>query len=219
MLEDGGSLREGVVRGDAPVGPDFQQEAVVIGALADAGIFNGVADAGDRGEEGVDGNDADGLVGFLVFVARAEAAADFDFEFHFELFLLVESADVLLGVDQFEVLVQSDVARQNGSLLVDGEEKGLGIARMGAEKDFFEVQDDVGDVLANALDAGELMHGAIDFDGGDGGAFEGGEQDAAEGVADGVAVTGFKGFGDELGIGFSGGGVLFGQPLGHFESS
>jgi hypothetical protein len=34
-----------------------------------------------------------------------------------------------------------------------------------------------------------------------------------------VAVAGFKRFGDEFGVGISGGGVLFGQPLGHFKTS
>ena len=67
--------------------------------------------------------------------------------------------------------------------------------------------------------AAEFVLGAVDLDGGDGGAFQRGEEDAAQGVADGVAVTGFKGLGDEFGVGFCGGGLLLGQPLGHFETS
>ena len=78
---------------DAAVGPDFEDQAVVVGALADAGALHGVTHAGHRREERVDGDDADGLVRLLVFVARAEAAADFDFELHLELLLLVERAD------------------------------------------------------------------------------------------------------------------------------
>ena len=50
----------------------------------------------------------------------------------------------------------------------------------------------------------EFVLRAVDLDGGDGGAFERGEQHAAEGVADGVAVTGLKRLGDELGVGFGG---------------
>jgi hypothetical protein len=42
--------------------------------------------------------------------------------------------------------------------------------------------------------------------GGDGGAFQRGKEDAAEGVADGVAVSTFvEGLGDELGVGIGGG--------------
>ncbi len=66
---------------------------------------------------------------------------------------------------------------------------------------------------------GELVHRAVDLDGGDGGAFQRGEQHAAQRVADGVAVTGFKRLGDELGVGFGGGCLFLGQPLGHFETS
>ena len=46
---------------------------------------------------------------------------------------------------------------------------------------------------------------AGDFHRGDGGAFERGEQHAAERISDRVAVAGFKGLGDEFGVGFSGG--------------
>ena len=45
---------------------------------------------------------------------------------------------------------------------------------------------------------------AVDFDRGNGRAFERGEQDAAERIADGVAVAGLKRFGDKLGVGFRG---------------
>ena len=126
---------------------------------------------------------------------------------------------MLLGIDQLEVLVQFDVAGGDFAFLVDGEEEGLRLARMGAKEHLLEVQDDVGDILDHAFDGGEFVLGAIDLDGGDGGAFQGGEEDAAQGVADGVAVAGFKRFGDEFGVGIGGGCVLFGQPLGHFKTS
>ena len=76
---------------------------------------------------------------------------------------------------------------------------------MRLETELFQVQNDVGDVFHDAVDGGELVHRAVDLDGGDGRAFEGGEQHAAERVADGVAVTGFKRFSDEFGVGFRGG--------------
>ena len=47
MLEDGAGLSEGVIGFDAAVGPDFQLEAVVVGALAHAGVFHVVAHLGD----------------------------------------------------------------------------------------------------------------------------------------------------------------------------
>jgi hypothetical protein len=59
----------------------------------------------------------------VVLVAGAEAAADLDFEFHLKFFLLVERADVLLGIDELDILVQLDVAGGDGAFLVDGEEE------------------------------------------------------------------------------------------------
>ena len=94
-----------------------------------------------------------------------------------------------------------------------------GSRRVGLEENLLQVEDDVGHILDHAVNGGELVHGAVNLDGGDGGAFQGGEEHAAQGVADGVAVAGFKGLGDELGVGFGGGCVFLDQPLGHFETS
>jgi hypothetical protein len=132
MAEAWVSASSGVMRPSVQI----SRRAVVIGALADAGVFHGVTHAGDGREEGINGDDADGLVGLLVFVAGAEAAPDLDFQFHLELFLLVERADVLLGVDQFEVLVQFDVAGGHVAFLVDGEQQGLRLAEWALKRIF-----------------------------------------------------------------------------------
>ena len=58
------------------------------------------------------------------------------------------------------------------------------------------------------------MLGALDLDRGDGRAFERAEEHAAEGVPDGVAVTAFKGLGDELGEGFGGRASFFTRGFG-----
>ena len=63
------------------------------------------------------------------------------------------------------------------------------------------------------------MVGTLDFHGGDGRALERGEQHAAQRVADGVAVAGLEGLGDELGVGFCGGVLDLGEGLRHFETS
>src|SRR5262249_155014 len=48
MLKDSRSLSESIIRRNAPIRPDLEEEPVVIRALADAGVFDGVADASDR---------------------------------------------------------------------------------------------------------------------------------------------------------------------------
>ena len=66
---------------------------------------------------------------------------------------------------------------------------------------------------------GEFVLRPGDLDRGDGSAFERGEQDAAQGIADGVAVAGFEGLGDELGVGFSGRALVFDERLRHFKTT
>jgi hypothetical protein len=55
--------------------------------------------------------------------------------------------------------------------------------------------------------------------GGNGGAFNGTEQHAAERVANGVTVAGFKGLGDEFGVSISARRFVFDERLGHFETT
>ena len=119
MLQNGRGLNQRVVRRDPSVGPNLQNEPVVIGPLAHAGIFHGVTNPGDGRKERINRDDADGLVGLFVFIAGAETAADLDLQLHLELLLLVQRADVLAGVDQFHVLVEFDVPGGHGALFVD----------------------------------------------------------------------------------------------------
>ena len=61
VTENGGSLEERIVRLDATVGPDLDDELVIVGALTDTGVLDGVLDASHRGEDRVDRDDADGI--------------------------------------------------------------------------------------------------------------------------------------------------------------
>ena len=49
-------------------------------------------------------------------------------------------------------------------VLIDREQQRLRIARVRLEQDFLEIQDDVGDVLDDTFDGGELVHRPIHFD-------------------------------------------------------
>src|SRR5665213_2986363 len=156
---------------------------------------------------------------FKQFAARTETAADFHGQLHLKFFLFVEGADVLVGIDQFNVLVQLNVAGGHDAFLAGRQQKHLLVARVRLELDLLQVQNDVGHVLDDAVNGGELVHRAVHFQRGDGRAFERRKQHAAERVADGVAVTGFKRVGDEFRVGGGGGGLFLLQPLGHFKTS
>ena len=204
MAQNGRGLQQRVVRGQAAIGPDFEDELVVIGALTDAGVFDRVFHAGHRRENGIDRDQTDRLVGALVFVAGGETASDAHFEFGVELMLLVERADELFRVQDVVTLHDLDVAGGDFAFLVHGESEFARLVIGGLEFHPLQIEHDVGDVLDHARKGGELVLRAGDLYRGDGSAFERGKENAAEGISDGVAVTGFKRLGDKLGVGISG---------------
>ena len=69
------------------------------------------------------------------------------------------------------------------------------------------------------VSGGKFVLRAVDFDRSNGGAFKRGKQNAAKRVPNGVAVTGFKRLGDELGVGFCGRTLLFGESFRHFKTT
>ncbi len=109
------------------------------------------------------------------------------------------------AIHQLNILVEFDVAGRDLAFLVHRKHQRLLIAGVGLEFDLLQVQHDVGDIFHDALDGGELVHRAVQFDGRDGRAFERAEQHAAQGIADGVTVAGFKRLGHELGVSGCGG--------------
>ena len=161
--QDLGGLAQRGLRVDRAVGLDVERELVVVGALADAGLLDRVGDAADRREDRVDRDDADRLVGRLVLLRRAVAAAAADRQVHLELGLLLERRDVHVGVEDLDARGQVDVLRRDLAGAGD-DERGLDLGRVGVHPahDALEVQDDVGDVLGDALDRRELVGDALD---------------------------------------------------------
>jgi hypothetical protein len=82
-----------------------------------------------------------------------------------------------------------------------------------------DVEDDVGDILADAADAGKLVVGAFDFHLADGGAFKRRKQDAPQAVADGGAKAALKGLGGELAIGVRGDLLVAGNARGKLQTT
>ncbi len=219
VAKNGGGLEQRVLRGDAAVGPDVEDELVVVGHLADPGGFHGILDAGDRREDRVDGDDADRLILALVLVAGGETTADANFEFAVELHLLVEGADDLVLVDHVVDVVARDVTGGDDAFLLDLDREDAGLLFVVVELHLLEVEDDVGDILDHAGKAGKLVLHARDADGSDGRAFQGGKENAAEGVADGVAVSALEWLGDELGVGIGGGFLVADEAVRELETS
>jgi hypothetical protein len=62
LAEDLGRLDDRHVGRDGAVGPDLEDQLVIVGLLSDAGVLDGVADALDGRVDRIDGNDADLLL-------------------------------------------------------------------------------------------------------------------------------------------------------------
>src|SRR3954470_16063157 len=191
--EDLGRLAQRGLRLDGAVGLDVERQLVVVGALADARLLDRVRHAAHGREDRVDRDDPDRLVGGLVVLGGAVAAAAADREVQLELGLLVERGDVDVRVEDLDARRQVDVLGGDVAGARDDQRRlDLGRVRVHAAHDALEVQHDVGDVLRDALDRRELVCDALDPHAGDGGAGERAEQHAAQGVAERVAEAGVE---------------------------
>jgi len=70
MAKDRGGLEQRLVGRQPAIGPHFQDQFVVIGALADACVFHRVLYLPDGREERIDRDDADGLLGHALYIQR-----------------------------------------------------------------------------------------------------------------------------------------------------
>src|SRR4051794_34473543 len=171
--EDLGRLPQRGLRLDGAVGLDVERQLVVVGALADARLLDRVRHTAHGREDRVDRDDADRLVGRLVVLRGAVAAAAADREVQLELGLLVERGDVDVRVEDLDARGQVDVLGGDvAGARNDQRRLDLRRVRVHPAHDPLEVEDDVGDVLGDALDRGELVGDALDAHARDGGAGE-----------------------------------------------
>ena len=146
--------------------------------------------------DGVDDDDTDALVERLVIFSGDIAATLIDSDFHSDTHGGVHGADHLVLVEHLESVEEAvHVAGDEGGLSGD-DDGGLLAGLLGDavfQAHLLEIEDDVGNIFHDTGDGGELLSHTFDLDGGDGEAFQRGEQDAAECIADGHAVAGLEG--------------------------
>ena len=226
LAQDVRRVDERLVRIDAAVGRDLEDQLLVVGVLADAAVGDLEVHAGDRRVDAVDRNHADlglaGASGRIVRIGlprrRAEAAAAGDLDVHVERAVGVDGRDVVGRVEDLDAgafggqVGGRDLAR---ALAVDRDDAGLVGGAL--DEDLLEGEDDLGHVLLHAGQRAELVRGALDADGRNREALDGGKQHAAEGVADRARVADFEGFGRVAPEGRRRGGLLLDDVLGHFE--
>src|SRR5918997_2012906 len=181
-----GGLLQGLLRRDAPVGEDLYGQGVEVGARAGPRLGDRVVHPLDRREEGVDGDDPDGVGVALVLLGAGVALAVLDGEAHVEVPALGDARYVGLGVYHLDVGLELYVRGRDLARAVLGDLELYRLLALEPELQALHVEDDVDDVLLDAVDGGELVGDALYAHLGHGGAGEPGEHHAPERVAQGV---------------------------------
>ena len=133
---------------------------------------------------------------------------------------LVERANNLLRVEHFVTRDFLNIASSDFALFIHVERKFLWLVTVaGLEFYFLQVEHDIGDVLDDSRQRGELMLHSGDFYRDNGGAFERGKQYASERISNGVTVSGLKGLGGKLGVSVSGCALFFRESFRHFKTT
>ena len=123
------------------------------------------------------------------------------------------------GVGNLDGGVGFDVAGGDGTFFIGLETNRLLLVGVGLDDDLLDVENDVRHVLDDARDGGELVIGALDADGGDGTAFETGQEDATKAVADGPTVAALERLDEEHPVGIGEGLGNRDDPRGQFHTS
>ena len=197
IAEQVGGQADRFLRRDRAVGPDFENELVVVGHLADARPFHVIVHAADRRMNGVDGNVAQRQIAVRIAIGDLVAAAALETRLELERAFLRQRGQVRRRVEDLDVRVLLEVGRGDDarSLLLEVER--LGPFTVQLEGDLFEVEDDVGHILDDAGERRELVQHALDADSRDRGALDGGEEHASQRIADRGAEAALEGLGGE----------------------
>jgi len=190
VLEDAAGAADRLFRVDRAVGLDVDDQLVQIRALLDARRIHRVGHAPHGRERSIQLQAADRtrlLLERKTRRRRAVAAATLDAQRHRQLTRLGQVRDHQIRVHDLDVVIGLDVTggHRTRALLVQAQLRG--IARMHAQRHGLEVEEDVDHVLLHALDAGVLVQYPVDLHLGDRRPRHGGEQHAAQRVAQGVA--------------------------------
>ena len=112
----------------------------------------------------------------------------------------VDGQQVLVRIDDLDVGVLLDVVARDRAGAGLEQAQLHRVRRVALEAQLLDVEHHLGDVFLDARDGAELVIHVADLDGRHGRALERAEQHAAQGIADGDAVTGGKRAGLVLGV-------------------
>ena len=132
LAEDLGGLDQGHLGAQDAGRPDPQNELVVVGPLADAGILDVIFDPMNRAEAGIDRDDTDLEIVDMSLGRGPVAAAVLDSHFEMERDVIGQGAENVVGIDDLDRFVVQDVGGRDDPPAVAFDPDRAGLIRSGS---------------------------------------------------------------------------------------
>ncbi|MCY1515002.1 hypothetical protein D9M68_495750 [compost metagenome] len=203
-MQDGSGTTDGLFRVQGTVGFQIDDQLVQVGTLLDTGVFNHVSNTADGAERGVELQATNAAA--LVFVALARvgglvATTAGHLELHVQRAVIRQVGDHVVAVDDFDIMIQLNIGSSDHARTFLGKVQRYFVTAVQLDSQAFEVQEDLDDIFLNTLDGAVLMEYAVDFGLDYCTARHGGQQDATQRVAQGMAETTLERLERDLGAG------------------
>ena len=151
-------LNKSHLRPQSAIGPDLQDQAIIVGQLSDPGILGFIPNPADRRERGIHPDDPDLIVPIAVLRSGIVTAPLARLQIDVEGNILGELRDVELRVDDGNLGAMLNIPRGNVTRLVDTDlEIHLVNSALDLHVHIFEIQHYDRNILVNACHAGEFM--------------------------------------------------------------
>ena len=144
--------------------------------------------------------ESDGHVRALVALDCHIAAAMLQHHLDVELGACIQRCDVEFRVDDLNIRIGQDIARCDFAFTGGIDDNLLRLAAMQLAAELLEVQNDLCDILLDALDRRKLMQDAINAHGGHRDAGQAGKQHAAHGVTEGRTESALQRLNDKFAV-------------------
>ena len=111
MFENGSGLFERIIGGNPAVGPNLQNELIIIGDLTDAGCLDRILHETNRGKERINRDHTDSLLFLLILLAGIITPAGLDLNLRLEITFRVQRADYLVGIYDRDIRIRLNLGR------------------------------------------------------------------------------------------------------------
>src|SRR5690554_1068718 len=204
LLQDGRGTADGLFGIQGTVGFQIDDQLVQVGALLDTGVFHHVGNATDRAEGSVELKTADAAA--FVFVALAGIGRDIattasHLELHVQGTVVRQIGNHVVAVDDFDIVIQLNIGGGDHARALLREAQRYFVAAVQLDGQALEVQEDLDDIFLNTFDGAVLVEYAIDLGLYHCTARHGGQQDATQRVAQGMAKATLERLERDLGAG------------------